>query len=394
MDKIDDVLTRGVEKIYPSKQALAAKLRSGKKLKLYQGFDPTGPKLHIGHLVGLMKLKQFQELGHKVIFLIGDVTATIGDPSGKTTVRKVLTRKEVEINAKSYKEQASRILDFEGENPVEIQYNSRWYDEMNALEFAKITHYLTFAQISERDLFRERQKAGQDIYMNEFVYPVLQAYDSVAMDVDLEVGGSDQMFNMMMGRKLMRNILNKEKFVITTSLLADSQGRKIGKTEGNVIALDSEPDDFYGMIMSLPDDAIIKCFELITDMPMKEVEEIRVKISRGENPMTFKKRLAYELTKILNNVDEAQKAAKNFDRVFRDKKVPDKLKEVTVLASNIVGVLVSAGLATSKSDARRLVEQNGVRVDGKVVDLKKEFEVGKEYIVQVGRLKFAKVKIN
>jgi len=393
MDKIEELLVRGVENIYPDRETLEKLLRSGKKIKLYQGFDPTGPQLHIGHMAGLMKLRQFQKLGHKVIFLIGDVTATIGDPSGKTTARKMLSREEVEENAKNYKNQASKILDFDGDNPVEIRFNSEWFDKMSALEFASITHHLTYAQVAERDLFQERKKSNQDVYMNEFFYPLLQAYDSVAMDIDLEVGGNDQMFNMMMGRKLMRNMVQKEKYVMTLSLLSDSEGKKIGKTEGNVIALDSKSEDLYGMIMKLPDEVIVKCFELITEVEMSAIENIKDQIARGENPMRFKAELAYELVAMLNGEEAARNASAHFDSVIRSGEMPEEIDEKEVNSTDIVGVLLEVGFVSSKSEARRLVEHRGVKVDGETVDLSFSFNSGDQRVVRAGKLRFSRVKV-
>ena len=267
MDVIDTLLTRGVDKVYPTKEKLEETLRSGKKLRLYQGFDPTGSQLHIGHAVGLRKMRQFQDLGHHVIFLIGDFTGMIGDPSGKSSERKVLTREQVLENAASYKEQASRILRFDGENPVEIKYNSEWLGKMSAAEFIGLSHHLTAAQVMERDMFQERNKKGQDVYMNEFLYPFMQGYDSVAMDVDLEIGGSDQMFNMMMGRKLMHNIKQKEKFVITMKLLEDSSGKKMGKTENNAVSMLDNEFEMFGKVMSWTDGMILPAFDIWCQTP-------------------------------------------------------------------------------------------------------------------------------
>ena len=317
MDKdVEELLSRGVEKIYPSTEELKAVLLSGKKLKLYQGFDPTGDKLHIGHLVGLRKLSDWQKLGHHVIFLIGDFTGIIGDPSGKTEARKMLSKEVVLENAKKYKEQAGKILNFGGENPVEIKYNSEWLGKMSGLEFIQAAASLSVQQVIKRDLFQERAKSGQDLYMNEFLYPVMQAYDSVAMDVDLEVGGTDQMFNMLMGRKLARHVLEKEKFVMTTPLLTDSNGKKIGKTEGNAIALTDEPGELFGKVMSLPDEVITKCFKCLTRIPMEKVLEIENAIKNGENPMIYKKELAFQIVSDLNSEQDAQEAKKNFEETF------------------------------------------------------------------------------
>jgi tyrosyl-tRNA synthetase len=391
MDAIDALLTRGVDAVYPSRQELEKVLRSGKKLTLYQGFDPTSPQLHIGHAVGLRKMRQFQDLGHKVIFLIGDFTGMIGDPTGKSTQRKVLTREEVLANAKQYKEQATRILRFTGDNPVEIKYNSEWLGKMSAIDFIRLSHHLTYSQIIERDMFQERIKSGQDISMNEFLYPFLQGYDSVAMDVDMEIGGSDQMFNMMMGRKLMHNILKKEKFVLTTPLLTDSQGNKIGKTEGNAIALSDEPNIFYAKIMSLGDDAIIPCLGLLTDIPAETIHDIGKRMKDGANPMVYKKMLALELTKQFNSEDEAAVAQKEFETRFQkgDLKEADlPTVSLTSFAANATTIdhLTALKLAQSNSDARRLVEQKAVSLNGTLIELpKKEFQFKDGDIFKAGR---------
>ncbi len=365
MDKIDELLTRGVDKIYPTREELEKILRSGKKLKLYQGFDPTGTQLHIGHAVALRKLRQFQDLGHEVIFLIGDFTAMIGDPTGKLDARKMLTKEDVLHNAKEYKEQAARILRFDGPNPVIIKYNSEWLGTISALEFLRLAHHLTYQQVVERDMFQERMKRGQDIYVNEFLYPVMQAYDSVAMDVDLEIGGTDQTFNMLMGRKLMRNMKGKEKFVMTVPLLTDAKGIKIGKTEGNVIGLTDAPNEFYAKIMSLGDDAIIPCFTLLTDESTKVIEETKKKMEAGENPMLFKKQLAFQLTKQFNSEQEAQEAQMNFERTFQQKEL-SRASIPTIPASifsspmDIVPLLLKLELAKTKSEAKRLLKAGAV----------------------------------
>src|SRR3989344_4468272 len=313
MDAIEELLTRGVDTIYPNREALEKVLRSGKKLRLYQGFDPTGAQLHIGHAVALRKLRQFQDLGHEVIFLIGDFTAMIGDPTGKMDSRKMLTKEEVLRNAQSYQDQAARILRFDGENPVTIMYNSTWLEKISALEFIQLSHHLTYQQVVERDMFQKRMNQGQDIYLNEFLYPVMQAYDSVAMNVDLEIGGTDQMFNMMMGRKLMRNMKQKEK-----------------------------------------------------------IAEIREKMLTGTNPMQYKAQLARTLTAEFNNVDAAKIAEKNFVDVFVNKKQPTmnmlsvmmKRGQENCLAINLV---LMTNHTKSKSEARRLIEQRAVEFNNVVV---------------------------
>lgn len=394
MDKIDELLTRGVDKIYPTKEDLEKVLRSGKILKVYQGFDPTSETLHIGHMLGLKKLQQWQRLGHKVIFLIGDFTAMVGDPSGKTTARKILTHEEVIKNARTYKNQVEKILDFNGPNPVEIKRNGDWLSKMSAIDFFKLSHHLTYNQIAERDLFQERQREGEDVYLNEFLYPFMQAYDSVAMDVDVEIGGTDQTFNMLMGRKLMRNILKKDKFVMTTPLLTDSTGAKIGKTEGNVIALNDNPTELYRKIMALGDDIIINGLKYLTDVPLKEIIEIDTKLKNGEHPINFKKRLAFEIVKQLNNEKDASKGASEFERIIQNKELPEDI--ATFYSNdehiNILIALHLAGLAGSISEAKRLIHQKGVFVDHTLIDdPNHEINIMTEHLLRVGR-KFKKIK--
>lgn len=402
MDAIEELLTRGVDKIYPSREALEKVLRSGKKLKLYQGFDPTGTQLHIGHAVALRKLRQFQELGHHVIFLIGDFTAMIGDPSGKSTTRKPMTREQAILNAKTYKEQASRILRFDGENSVEIKHNSEWLGKMSAIEFFQLSHLVSYQQIIERDMFQERMKQGLDLFANELLYPLLQAYDSVFMDVDLEIGGSDQMFNMLMGRKLMRKMKQKEKFVLTVPLLTDSSGIKIGKTEGNVIGITDPPSDFFGKIMALGDDAITNCFTLLTETSLEEIQDMKKKMEKGENPMVFKKKLAFELTKEFNSEKEARQAQEEFERVHQQgvmENISAPTLEIRVNDSiKIIDALVALKLAPSKSEAKRLVEQNAVEVDNVIaqISVKDGSQVSgikDGSLIRVGKKKFVKVKI-
>lgn len=394
--KIKEVLERGVEKIYPSKKALKEVLLSGRKIKIYQGFDPSTPNLHIGHLVGLLKLKQFQQLGHEVIFLIGDFTGMIGDPTGKIEgARPQLSHQQVLKNAKTYKKQAGRILNFSGKNPVKIKYNSKWLANLGIDKLAGLMRHLTYSQIIKRDMFQKRIEKNKDILLSEFFYPLMQAYDSVYMDVDLEIGGSDQMFNMLVGRQLMKKLKNKEKFVLTTKLLLDSKGKKIGKTEGNVINLNAPPNQLFGQIMSLADDCILPCFTLITEIPMSKIKEIKKTLKAGKNPIQLKKKLAFEIVKMLNNQKAAEKAQKEFEKVFQKKEVPSKIREVKVKKKKVklLDLLVDLGLAPSKSEAKRLVLQGGVKINGQVQkDWKKEIKIKKGMIIQVGRRRFVKIK--
>lgn len=397
MDAIEELLTRGVDRIYPSKEELEKVLRSGKKLRLYQGFDPSGIQLHIGHMTGLMKLRQFQKLGHNVIFLIGDGTGQAGDPSGKTRTReKFLTQKELRNNAKDYVIQSAKILDFSGDNPVEILYNGDWLNKLSLVDILNLSGHFTLQQLEERDLYVERKRKNIDINFREFLYPLLQGYDSVAMKVDLELGGSDQTFNMLAGRKLVREILGKEKFVMTTPLLTDSQGIKIGKTEGNVIALTAPPNDLYGMIMNLPDNVIVRCFELITDIPMEQIKEIENSLKQGANPMIYKKRLSFTLVKMLNDEEIAKKAQEYFENTFQKKSLPQDIPQVSMSGKksvNLVELLVATKLVSSKSQAKRLILEKAVEIDGQtIIDPKTDVKITDGMIVRVGKHRFIKIR--
>ncbi|KKR77033.1 MAG: Tyrosyl-tRNA synthetase [Candidatus Levybacteria bacterium GW2011_GWA2_40_8] len=391
MNDIDELLTRGVDKIYPSKDELEKVLKSGKKLRLYQGFDPTGDKLHVGHMVGLRKLAQWQKMGHNVIFLIGDGTGQAGDPSGKTSARdRFMTRDELRDNAKDYVLQAGKIIDFDAPN-VEILYNSDWLNKLSLVDVLDLMKHFSLGQLSERDLFVERKKKGEEVNLREAFYPVLQAYDSVAMNVDLEIGGTDQTFNMLAGRKLVREMKGKDKFVMTTPLLTDSKGNKIGKTEGNIIALTDEPFELYRKIMAQGDDIIVKGLEYLTDIPMEEIKNTEDQLEKGGNPIEFKKTLAFEVTKQLNSEADAKKAQAEFERVVQKGEAPRDLLEIEIKEDIKIDedLLVKHGLANSKSDAKRLFEQNAVRKDGKKISSGTKAENG---ILNVGR-KVVKLKL-
>lgn len=358
MDKIEETLTRGVEKVYPTKKALEKLLRSGKKIKLYQGFDPSAPSLHFGNLVGVMKLRQFQKLGHKVIFLIGDFTGMIGDPTDKSAARKQLTRKEVTKNSENWKSELKNILNFEGKNPVTIMQNSEWSDKVTFKDLINITSNFTVQQMIERDMFQKRLKKEKPIYLHEFLYPVAQGYDSVAMDVDLEIGGNDQTFNMLAGRNLMKAMKNKEKYVLTTKLMVDKEGLKVGKTTGNALFVSSGPEKFYGGIMSFPDEVIGLAFELLTEVDLNGLKE---KIEK--DPMVEKKRLAYEVVRLIWNQNDADKAQKAFERTFQEGD-PD-FKKTVVIRKNLTYTI--ANIVGSKSKAKRLINQGAVSVNKKKV---------------------------
>lgn len=394
-EKIKEVLARGVEKIYPSPKALEQVLKRGKKLKVYQGFDPSMPNLHLGHLVGVLKLKQFQELGHEVIFLVGDFTGMIGDPTDREAARVKLTRKQVLDNARNWQKQAARFLKFSGKNPARLMFNSRWSDKIGFKDLIEITSYFTVQQMLQRDFFQKRIKKKKPIYLHEFLYPVAQAIDCVKMEVDLEIGGSDQTFNMLAGRHLMKILKNKEKFVLTLKLLLDKEGRKVGKTTGNAVFLNALPEEMFGAIMAFPDEVITAGLELLTRISAQEVKSLEKQLkSKKVNPMETKKKLAFEIVKLNYGKKRAQQAQKEFERVFQREELPRKIQEVKIRASLLVliDLLVKAGLSSSQSEAKRLVKQRGVKIDGEVQqDGQKEIKIKKGMVVQAGKRRFVRI---
>ncbi len=383
MDKIDEVLTRGVAQVLPDKQSLHD-LMAKRKIRLFQGFDPSAPSLHLGNFVGLMKLRQFQKLGHEVIFLIGDFTGMIGDPTDKLATRKQLTRDEVAKNAEGWKKQASKILDFEGPNSVKIVRNSQWLDKISFKDLIEITSNITYQQMIERDMYQERIKKNEPIYLHELLYPVAQGYDSVAMGVDLEIGGNDQLFNMMMGRTLMTTIKGKEKFVLTTKLLVDKEGKKVGKTTGNALFLDSTPENFYAGIMSFPDEVIFLSFELLTELPLSGLEE-KIK----HDPMAEKKHLAFEIVNLLWGQKEAIDAQEKFEQTFQERAPEFNIKVDS--GENLLKTIVPFTNRGSASAAKELIKQGAVDVNGKKAsDGSIKVKSGDE--IKVGSRTFLKAK--
>ncbi len=388
---IHELLTRGREHIYPSEEYLEARLKEGKQLSVYTGYDPTAPTLHIGHGITLLKLKQFQDLGHKIIFLIGDFTGMIGDPTDKTSARQRLTKEQVIENYQTYKEQAGRVLQFDGDNPVEVKYNSTWLGAMSFADVVELASNFTVQQMLERDMFEQRITEEKPIYLHEFLYPLMQGYDSVAMDVDGELGGNDQTFNMLAGRTLMKQLRQKEKFVLTTKLLADSTGAKMSKTAGNMIALNDTPEDMFGKVMKWTDDMIINGFELCTTVPKEIYTQYAQEMQQGNNPRDYKIILAYEITKTFLGSDAAEKGKAHFATVIQHKEKPEEINMLTPTAYDIVTVLIEATFATSKSDARRAIQEGAVKVnDQKITDPAhivtkgSLVQKGKRFFVQVG----------
>lgn len=380
-----------IEKAYPSKEALEKVLASGKRLTIYHGIDPTAPSLHLGHSTNILLLEEFRKLGHKIILLIGDFTAQIGDPTGKDKTRKLLTKEEVLRNCKNYKKQIGKILDFNSKgNPASIELNGKWLNKMSLKDVIGLASKFTVQRMIERDMFQKRIKESKPIWIHEFFYPLLQGYDSVAMDVDIEVGGNDQTFNMLVGRELMKDYKKKEKFVVTTPLLINKKTDKklMSKSEGGFIGLDNSPDEMYGKVMALPDEAIVPVFDSCTTVSDKEIQKIKKKSPRDQ-----KSGLALEIVKMYCSEGAALKAEKEFNRVFKERKLPSKVKEVLIKEEdiNILDLIVKMKLASSKSEAKRLVLQKAVKIDEQVQkDWQKSIRIKKGMIVQAGKRRFAK----
>jgi len=398
MDKINELLTRRIEHIYPSKEAFKKFLTSGKRIKLYLGIDPSNPDLHLGHTIVLRKLREFQDLGHEVILLIGDFTGRIGDPTDKTSLRKKLTHNQVLENAKTYQKQASKILSFTGKNPVKVKYNSEWLDKLTFNEVIELASCFTVQQFIERDMFKQRIKQGKSIGLNEFLYPLMQAYDSVCLKIDLEVGGNDQIFNMLVGRDLVKTKLNKEKYVLAVPLLLGTDGQKMGKSLNNYISLTSSPSEMYGKIMSIKDELIINYFELCTDLLVEKIKQYQEAIKLNKiNPMTLKKELALEIVKNYHSEQDAKKAQKEFENVGQDKKmpsnIPDALGRTPVGEYNIKDFLVSsfAGNVTA-SEVKRMVVSGTVEIDGKrYTDPQEKIDIKGGEVVKHGKILKGKI---
>lgn len=391
--RIQEVVERGVENIYPDKLSLEKVLQSGKKLRIYAGIDPTG-KLHVGHGVWLLKLRQLQDLGHEIIVLIGDFTALIGDPTDKSSTRQPLTSTQVKQNAASYKKLVGKILDLKKSN-IRFLHNEDWTNKLKPKDMLELASHFTVARLLERDMFQERIAAGKDIHVHEFLYPIFQAYDAVTMDVDMQVGGNDQTFNMLAGRTLMRKLKNKEKFVLGTKLLVDSAGKKMGKTEGNMVNLDDEPSSMYGKVMSWPDTIITTAFEIITRVPMAEVKQVAKDLGNGKNPKILKMLLAYKIVELYHDTTAAIRAEEQFKQIFEEGLNPDEMPIIKTKKRAIIDVLIETKLADSKTDARRLLRQGGIRVDTKVVK-DEQFVIGPMdkdgIVIQRGKRHFVKIK--
>ncbi len=387
--EIEKFLGRWTDKIYPSKEKFLKALKE-KKLTIYHGLDPTAPDLHLGHSTNFLLLRKLQERGHKIILLIGDFTAQIGDPTGKISARKSLTKEQVLKNCRNYQVQAGKILDFKSKkNPVQVKFNSQWLEKLSSKEIIKIMANFTHGQMIKRNMFQERLKRGQEIFLPEFLYPLLQGYDSVVLNVDAEIGGTDQTFNMLVGRDLVKIYNKKEKFVVTTPLLENPEtGKKMfSKSEGHYIALSDSANEMLGKIMALPDEVITPCFKLCSEVPLNELRKIN-------NPRDLKMKLAKEIVAIYHSKKKAERAEKEFNKIFKKKELPTDIPEIKIKGAKlaILDLLVRVKLASSKSEAKRLILQKGVKIDGEIQnDWKKVVEIKKGLIIQVGKRKFLKI---
>jgi tyrosyl-tRNA synthetase len=349
-------IDRGVERVFPSREFLEKRLRSKERLTIYLGIDPTGPSLHLGHAIVLKKLRDFQRLGHRVVLLIGDFTATIGDPTGKLAARQSLTRAAVLANARRYRAQASTFLKFFGSNCAVVKHNSLWLQKLTLADVVQLAAHVTVDQMAKRDMFVERAASGKPTFLHEFLYPLLQGYDSVAMAVDGEVGGNDQTFNMLVGRDLESALLKKEKFVIAMKLLEDTSGKKMGKTEGNMVSLADSPKDMFGKVMSWTDGMIPRGFELCTDVSAEEIVGIEEALAQKTvNPRDVKVRLARAITAAFHGEKEAARAAENFGAAGDAREV-----HANGTTDTYYTVCVREGIVSSKSDLKRLFAQGAV----------------------------------
>ena len=395
MDKIEELLTRGVANIIPSKDLLDKLISSRKKLNIYFGIDPTATRIHLGHAVPLRKLQKFSKLGHNVTFLIGDFTALIGDTSDKDAERPVLTSSQIEENFKTYKKQAEKILDF---SKVKVRYNSEWLKELLLKDVIKLTQQFSFGDFGSRELIKKRLQSGQHVGLHEGLYPAMQGYDSYFLNTDIQIGGTDQTFNMQAGRLLQKNWRDKKSFILANEFLPGTDGRKMSKTWNNAIWLDDTPNDMYAKVMAINDDLIIQYFTLATDINLSEIKKIEEELKSGKNPMEIKRKLAYEIVSELHSVKEAKKAQEHFEKTVQKKEQPSEIRLIELPKSFISNptaseVVLASDLAESKSDAKRLIEQGGVEIDhNKITDPNQEIEIKDDMLIKVGKRKFVKIK--
>jgi len=385
-EKIEEILIRGVNEIIDYEN-LKQKLLSGKKLRVKLGIDPTSPKLHLGNSVMLLKLKDFQELGHQIVLIIGDFTGTIGDTSDKTSERPMLSEKETKKNTKDYIKQVSKILDIK---KTEVCYNSKWLKKLGYSEIGMQADQFSLSDFIDRENIKRRLDKGTRVSLREVLYPLMQGYDSVAVRADIEIGGTDQRFNLLAGRRLQECYKQPPQDIMMLNLIAGTDGRKMSKSFNNTINILDNPDDMFGKLMSVNDELIIIYFEHLTRVPMEKVKEYKRQLESGINPRDIKFILAKEITKFYWGEKRAEEAEKNFKKIFQEKKAPSKIPQLNLAGKNIVEVLILGKLAQSKSEARRLILQGGVKIDEKVVRSPEEI-VNKDSIVQKGKRHFLKI---
>lgn len=386
------IIKRGTVEVI-NEDELRKKLERGKPLVVKAGFDPTAPDLHLGHTVLLRKMRHFQELGHKVVFLIGDFTARIGDPSGRSEMRKALTPEEIERNASTYKRQFFKVLDPE---KTIVAYNSQWLEKIPFAEIIRLAGKFTVAQFLEREDFAKRFSEGKPIGLHELLYPIAQAYDSVALEADVELGGTDQKFNLLVGRELQRHFGQEPQIAILMPILEGLDGvQKMSKSLGNYVGIDEPPLEMFGKLMSIPDSLMIKYFELLTDFSMEEIEGFKRGLEKGDmHPRDVKMKLAFNIVKTYHSEKDAQEAQEEFCRIFSRKEMPSEitLKLFPEDSKDIVSLLVEGGLVSSRSEAKRVLSQGGVRVDGmRIEDHAHMVDLTRERVIQVGKRKFLRV---
>ncbi len=392
MDQIEELLTRGVENIIPSKEKLRALLASGKKLNIYLGIDPTATNIHIGHAVPLRKLNAFAQLGHHVTFLIGDFTALIGDTSDKDAERPVLTSEQIRKNFETYKEQAEKVLDF---SKITVRFNSEWLKDLKFADIVKLCQHFSAGDFVGRELIKKRLAEGKKVGLHELLYPVMQGFDSFHLDTDIQLGGTDQTFNMQAGRVLLKDLKKKESFIIANGFLEGTDGRKMSKTWNNAIWLTDTPSDMFGKVMSLRDELIIEYFTLSTNAGMDEIEDIKKRLTARENPMTLKIELAHRMVTELHSKALADEAQKDFAARFQTGDLQSSSMPVFKTKQkswNPINLLVESNLVPSKSEARRLVDQKAVELNGDIV-VNESISLSDGAILKVGKKKFLKIKL-
>lgn len=372
---------------------LLSKLERKRQLRVKLGVDPSRPDLHLGHAVVLFKLRQFQDLGHQVVLIIGDFTAQIGDPSGRDSTRPMLSEEEVRQNAKSYEEQAFRVLD---KTKTEVRFNSEWLSKMNFKDVIKLASKYTVARMLERDDFSKRYSSNIPISIAEFLYPLAQAYDSVAINADVELGGTDQYFNLLVGRKIQEEVGQEPQVVMTMPIIEGTDGKmKMSKSYGNYIAFNDTPFDMYGKLMSIPDELIIKYMRLLTHLPENEINQYEYMIqNKSINPRDVKMKLAFEITKFFHGLEQAKDAESEFVKIFRKKELPSEMPVIVLDKDEVelVELLMKLQVVPSKSEARRLIIQGGVKLDDvKVTDIYAKISVDREKILRIGKRQFFKL---